>query len=82
MFQITECVARNPVVYRIKDLNGEPIEGIFYEQELAPALIEPDVYVVEKVLKRRTRKGIKEMLVKWKGYTSKHNQWVKESDFV
>lgn len=82
VFQIVECVPREPPVYRIKDLNGEDIGGIFYEQELVPALMEDDVYIVEKVLKHRTRKGIKEILVKWKGYANKHNQWVKEEDFI
>jgi hypothetical protein len=26
--------------------------------------------------------GIKEYLVKWKGYTKRYNCWIKESDFI
>lgn len=34
LFIVTECVKRDPPVYRIKDLLGEPIQGTFYPQEL------------------------------------------------
>jgi hypothetical protein len=79
VFEIIECLKRQPPVYRIKDSDGEAIVGIFYEAELTPALNE-ETFDIEKILKRRTRKGIKELFVKWKGYSSKYNQWLKETD--
>jgi len=37
IFVITERIPRYPVVYKVKDLNGENIEGIFYNSELVHA---------------------------------------------
>ena len=38
IFIVTEELARNPPVYRVKDASDdEPITGVFYEQELVPA---------------------------------------------
>lgn len=34
IFVVTEVVNTNPITYRIKDLNNEPILGTFYRQEL------------------------------------------------
>ncbi|GBN61180.1 hypothetical protein AVEN_11224-1 [Araneus ventricosus] len=33
-FTVSECVKRDPLVYRVKDLLGEDIQGTFYAQEL------------------------------------------------
>ena len=35
IFIVTEVVKTNPITYKIKDLNDEPILGTFYRQELA-----------------------------------------------
>lgn len=34
-----------------------------------------EVFIVEKVLKKRVWKGRQEVLVKWKGYTNRYNSW-------
>ncbi|CAL1272260.1 unnamed protein product [Larinioides sclopetarius] len=34
LFTVSECVKRDPLVYRVKDLLGENIQGTFYAQEL------------------------------------------------
>ncbi|CAF1054696.1 unnamed protein product [Brachionus calyciflorus] len=41
-----------------------------------------EFYDIEKILKDRTRRGMKEYFVKWKGFPDEENSWVKESDFV
>ena len=84
IFEIAECIARQPPVYRLKDLNGDPIEGVFYDQELVKVIKddEDEVYKIEKVLKTRTIRGIKELFVKWKGYPNKFNQWIPQTDVV
>ena len=37
---------------------------------------------VEKVLRKRKRKGVVEYFVKWKGYPDKFNSWVAEADIL
>ena len=41
-----------------------------------------DVYKVERILKKRKRKGKTEYLVKWDGYSNKYNSWKPEENFV
>ena len=79
LFIVTECVLRDPPVYRIKDLLDEPIQGTFYSQELQK--VQPkNEYTIEKILKKRWRKGRLEYEVKFKGYPSKFNQWIPSSN--
>ena len=80
LFKITKVIRGDPTVYEIEDLEGEPIIGKFYEEELSGVDKKDDVYKVEKILKRKKVKGKKMVLVKWLGYDSKHNSWIPESD--
>jgi hypothetical protein len=61
-------------------LEGEPVIGKFYEEELSGVDKKDDVYRVEKVLKSKKVRGKKMVLIKWLGYDSKHNSWIPESD--
>ena len=79
LFVVTECVRRDPPEYRIKDLLDEPIQGTFYAQELQKVEPKKD-YAIEKILKKRMRKGRLEYEVKFKGYPSKFNQWIPSSN--
>ena len=46
-----------------------------------PELIEDEKeYPVERILKKRTRKGVKEYLVRWAEYPLEYDQWVPEQD--
>lgn len=79
IFVVSKCVKRNPPVYVLKDLGGEKIEGTFYMEELQKVEKEDDdLYIIEKVLKRRKRKGRTEYFVSWRGYPSKFNSWVSD----
>ena len=80
MFVVSERLPRRPPVYRLKDQQGEAIEGVFYEPELQEVEKEDDVYQVDYVVKKRTRKRKVEYLVKWKGYPDKFNSWVPAND--
>ena len=82
LFTIYVQIPRNPVVYRIKDLNGEVIEGVFYEKELQKVFKKNDAsYNIDKVLKKRKLKGVQQFFVSWKGYPSSFNSWISEKDF-
>lgn len=66
-------------LYHIETYNGdEQIKGGFYSHELTP--VSTDIFRVEKILKRRTRKGVRELFVKWKGFDPKYNSWINEND--
>ncbi|KAJ8030073.1 hypothetical protein HOLleu_29649 [Holothuria leucospilota] len=78
LFTVAQRLPRHPVVYRLKDWEGEWLEGTFYEAELQKVTKDgADVYRIEKVIRRRkTKDGKTEYFVKWKGYPSKFNSWV------
>lgn len=80
MFTVHKRIARQVPVYQLKDDAGEILEGTFYEPELQKVVKDDDIYRVEKVLRKRKRKGIVEYFVKWKGYPDKFNSWVPESN--
>lgn len=67
----------NPVSYQLEDLNGQPIKGCFYAAELQKTK-QPDVYLVEKVIRKRGN----QLLVKWLGFPDSFNSYVKNSDIV
>lgn len=77
IFTVADQLPRIPPVYRLKDQQGEMIEGVFYEPEIQKVEKEDDVYQIEKVLKRRKLKGgVAEVFVKWRGYPDKFNSWI------
>ena len=80
MFTIYKRFGRKVAVYKVKDDAGEILEGTFYEPELQKIIKNADVYRVEKILRKRKRKGVVEYLVKRKGYADKFNSWVSERD--
>lgn len=83
IFTVAEKNDTHPVTYRLKDYGGELLEGTFYVEELQKVPPEKDrVYRIEKVLRRRTRRGKREMLVKWLGYPEHFNSWIDEGDLV
>ena len=66
-----------PALYTLKDAKNAIIEGSFYEQELQK-IDTAELYEIEKVLRKRTVKGVKQALVKWKGY--KTPTWIDASE--
>ena len=77
---LLESEKSNPrKVYKMADRGGEEIKGSWYPEEVQE--ISKNKYLIEKVLrKRKTKKGVKEVLVKWKGWPPKFNTWIPESD--
>lgn len=68
LFKIYKINNSSPLTYMLQDLNNQPIKGCFYESELQKTEF-PDIYLVEKILKERKRKGVQEVLVKWLGFS-------------
>lgn len=78
IFIITSRFRRQGIpLYKLKDYLDETIDGSFYEYELQPVIkAEDDMWKIEKVIRRRTRKGKPEALVKWMGWPEKFNSWI------
>lgn len=75
IFKIDKVNKTNPVTYLLRDSTGQEIAGCFYEQELQVTK-HPDVYLVEKTIRKKGDK----FFVKWLGFDSSHNSWVKKED--
>ena len=82
IFTISKRIPRNPPVYKLKEYDGEELEGTFYENELQPVKTkgQDEVYKIEKILKKRKRGKQEEYFVKWLGYPDKYKSWVLKSD--
>ncbi|XP_070550282.1 uncharacterized protein [Ptychodera flava] len=79
IFTVSRRISSRPPLYKLKDFDEEELEGTFYEQELQKVVKkEDDVFRVEKILETRKRKGKTEYLVKWYGWPSKFNSWVRD----
>ena len=68
-------------MYLLEDGTGDVIKGFFYEPEMTKVVVPNDkLYKIEKVLKQRTRRGRKEQLVKFQGFSNKYNEWIAVKD--
>ena len=50
LFKIHSINRSNVITYKIKDLNGNIIEGIFYEKELQRSKNTSEAYIIEKII--------------------------------
>lgn len=74
LFKVSKVKITNPVTYLLEDYQGNPISGGFYEEELQKTK-QPEIYLVEQVLKKKGNK----ILVKWLGFDKSHNSWIDKS---
>lgn len=71
LFKVIKVHITNPITYLLQDLRGNPISGGFYTEELQKAK-HSDIFLVEKVLRKRGNK----VFVKWLGLDKSHNSWI------
>ena len=75
IYVIDDIKTSNVHYYHLKDLNGEKLDGTFYQEELLKTdMKENDLYIIKKV-------GDK-YLVKWRGYDDSFNSYVNKNDIV
>ena len=61
----------------VLSLEGRKFKRTFYPEELQKVKVDDDsVYLVEKIIRYRTKDKQRQALVKWKGYPSTHNEWI------
>ena len=79
IYAIYDTKSSNVHYYYLKDLNGNKIDGVFYEQELLKTNIKDnDLYIIERIIKKIGNK----YLVKWRGYDDSFNSYVNKNDIV
>ena len=79
LFKI-HCIDKsNVVLYKIKNMNNEIIQGIFHEKELQLSKMKEDsLYIIEKII----RKVGDKYLIKWRNYSNDFNSWIDKNDIV
>lgn len=77
IFKVSKVVPTEPITYHLADLKGERIKGGFYEPELQKTKM-TDVYLVEKIIRRKGNK----VLVKWLGFDNEHSSWINANDVL
>ena len=82
IFEIAKVLKNNhPVVYKLKDLVDEELDGGFYREQLQKT--DQTIYRIDKVLrKRKLADGTLESLVRWSGYPDKFNSWIPSDDVL
>ena len=79
LFKIYSINKSNVITYKIKDMNNEIIEGIFYEKELQLSKMKEDgLYIIEKIIKKNKSR----YFVKWRNYSNDFNSWINKNDIV
>ena len=78
LFKIHSINKSNVITYKIKDLNDEIIDGIFYEKELQKTKNTSEVYIIEKIIRRNKNK----YFVKWRNYSNEFNSWIDKDDII
>jgi hypothetical protein len=80
-FDIVKVLNTNPITYKLKDMNGEILEGSFYTEELQKTQLK-NTLLIEEIIKERTVKGKKQYYVKYLGMSKKFNKWLDEKDLI
>lgn len=84
LFKIDSVSPGSPPMYTLRDLGApsELVQGRFYENEVAVSQQDPNDALVDRVLQRRTVRGVKQVYVCWAGYpnNARFNSWITDSD--
>lgn len=77
IFKIRKIQYTHPLTYLIESLSGEEILGSVYGEELQLTR-NSELYLVEKIIQKKGGK----CYVKWFGFDSTHNSWVKDTEII
>ena len=75
IFTVSQIKNTEPTTHFLKDYQNKRISGSFYDQELAKVK-NLDIYLIEKVLKKRGN----EPYVKCLGFDKSHNSWINKNN--
>ncbi|EFN64897.1 hypothetical protein EAG_04608, partial [Camponotus floridanus] len=75
VFKIIEVQETNPATFILEDSRGNPIAEGFYEYKLQ-RVANPDVYLVEKILREKGDN----VYVKWLRMGKSYNSWIHKNN--
>ena len=79
IYVIDDIRTSNVHYYYLEDLNGEKLDGTFYQEELLKNNMKEDgLYIIEKII----RKNKDRYFVQWRNYLNYFNSWVDKNDIV
>nr|DAC81401.1 TPA_asm: integrase [Pimephales minnow adintovirus] len=82
-FTVSSRIPRQPPVYRLRDYDGEALDGVFYGKELQKIIVSKNKsFKVEKILGQKKQGKSTLVLVKWLGWPSKFNSYVDKKTLV
>lgn len=80
IFKITRVdESHYPPVYFLKDLADEPVQGLFYREELVGVTL-PEYFPVDVIKKKTLPDGKERYLVHYRGYSSRFDSWISPED--
>lgn len=71
----------DPITYLLSDYQNQDIKGAIYAEELQ-RVMHPDIYLVEKTIRRGDKKRKGQVYVKWLGFGPEHNSWIYEKNIL
>jgi len=82
IFRVFTVIRRVPqAAFELLDLQNRHIEGTFYNYELVKVTVSHQTeFIIDKIVRTCNNDGIKQHLVKWRGYDAKFNTWINAPD--
>ena len=80
LFRIAAVKRTDPPHYKIEDLEGQEIKGVFYEPELSKTTLEPNQRIAEILKEKTTRSGTTSYYVHWIG--EDNNEWIQKTENI
>lgn len=77
-FHVENVIKHPHTMYELRDNEDQTVRGAFYRKEVQP--IRTNKMFVDKVLRRRTAHGVREVFVKWKGWPARFNSWINQNE--
>ncbi|KAK3917814.1 Putative uncharacterized transposon-derived protein [Frankliniella fusca] len=81
IFKIVQVIPHAVPLYRLEDVDKDPIEGTFYETELQN-VTKPEAFKIAYIVRSKGSKGKRQHLVHWRGYPKKSRSWIFDKDPV
>jgi hypothetical protein len=76
LFKIFQVKNTEPPHYKIVDLEGDKILGVFYEPELSLTSLKPNSQISQVIKERKNYKGEVEYFVHWIGEPTENDEWI------